>query len=377
MNASYNLRTHHPDGRAVRTPMAAKQQTTRSPAVAGSTDICPSELFFQTEDGRDVKSGPWARDLVRMGRMFAAADCDSPLTFALSLPVLDFAGPLMAAGFIAERAQRRLDGRAGSAATVSKRAQLFRQLCALPVEMPVLLRLNSGINVHAIFEGVETISDESWAVIRFQKESKGAGRQFINEAKAHRVIFVAGLNAEATEDVIGKATNVRLGLAEGFVADDFALRELILRSAPECALIGVVKTLSGELCDAKLAARKRDGSAALGTLQDIVRAANLMRADECFRTKLFAVKAKATETGQWSPGLAIFCGSSAYLSQAARFPVAHHAVLLSPIERDFDAAVASLNEAFLSKLGEVPDRGWATPEGVLAMGFQRRPATAR
>ena len=350
---------------------------TGNPDVDGSIDDCPRELLFQAENGQNVGAGPWARHLIHIGRMFAGVESNSPLTFAVSLPILDFAGPLIAAGFIAERAHRRLGAGARAAVYAPERALLFRQLCALPIETPVFLRLSSGKTVRAVFQGVEEAYEEPWAVIRFQKASKGAGREFINEAKAHRVIFVDGLNVEATEDLIGRIANVQLGLAEGFITDDFASRELIFRSAKECALIGVVKTLTRELCEAKLGARNGEGTATIGTLQDIVRAVNLMRADEHFRTKLFTVKAEAKETVQWNPALAIFRGSSAYLNQVARFPAAHHMALLSPTERNFKDAVIALNEAFLRKLGDIPDRGWAVPEGAMAMGFQRRQAAAR
>ena len=332
---------------------------TSGPGVAGSTCDGSSGLLFQTESGRTVDAGPWARNLIRIGRKFADAASDSPLTFALSLPILDFAGPLIAAGFIAERAHRRLGGGAGEAVDAVERAQLFRQLCALPIEMPVFLRLSTGKTVRAAFHGVKEAHGEPWALIRYQQASKGACRQFINEANVHRVIFVAGLGTEATENMIGKTVNVRLGLAEGFIADDFACRELIFRSASECALVGVVKRLSEELCEANLAVPNGDGSAAVGTLQDLVRAANLMPADEHFRSKLFTIKAGAKETARWNPALAIFCGSSAYLNQASRFPAAHHVALLSPTESNFEAAVHALNESFLRKLGDIPDRGWA------------------
>ena len=114
-----------------------------------------------------------------------------------------------------------------------------------------------------------------------------------------------------------------------------------------------------------------------GRFRDIVRAANFMRADEFSRSNLFSIRAGASEAAQCRPGLAIFCGSSAYLNQAARFPAAHHAALLSPTEHNFDAAVASLNDAYLRKLGEIPDDSWTVPEGVVAMGFQRHPAASQ
>ena len=352
------------------------QQITNDPRVGGPISDHPRELFFRTENGQDVIAGPWALHLVRIGRMFAEAESESPLTCAVSLPILDFAGPLIAAGFIAERAHRRLSGGTASAVYAPERAHLFRQLCALPAEMPVFLRLNSGKTVHAVFQGVREEYGEPWAVIRHQRKTKGSGKDLIKEASAHRVIFVSGLNAEATEDAIGRIANVHLGLAAGFVTDNFAVRELIFRSPPECALIGVVKKLTAELCDAKIGARNGDGSATIGTLQDIVRAANVMRADEHFRTKLFTVKAKARATAHWNPALAIFRGSSAYLNQGARFSAAHHVVLLNPAEGNFESAVLALNEAFLRKAGDFPNCGWTVPEGAVAMGFQRRPGAA-
>ena len=158
--------------------------------LAGLVNDRPGELSFQTDDGRSVEVGSWAHDLVRIGRMFACTDYERPLTLALSLPILDFAGSFIAAGFIAQRVERRLHSGAGPAAHAPERAQLFRQLCGLPIETPVLFRLKSGKTVHAVFQGVETVAGEPWAVIRFQKEAKGAGREFINEAKVYRVIFV-------------------------------------------------------------------------------------------------------------------------------------------------------------------------------------------
>ena len=334
---------------------------------------CPKKLFFQSDDGSSEEVGAWAHDLVRIGRMFAGGASCRPLTLALSVPVLDFAGPLIAAGFIAQRVERRLQGSADSGSEALERAQLFRQLSGLPSETPVLFRLRSGKTVHAVFRGVQTVAGEPWAVIRFQSEAKGAGREFINEEKVNRVIFVAGLDVEATDDAVGRTANVRLGLAEGFIADEFGLRELILRSVQECALVGIVKTVSGELCDAKFRACYGTGSYANGTLQDIVRAADLMRVDEFSRSSLFSIRAGANETVQCKPSLVVFCGSSAYLNQATRFPAAHHAVLVSPTERNFDAAVAALNDAFLRRRSELSDDSWTVPEGVVAMGFHRSP----
>ena len=309
--------------------------------------------------------------------MFAAAECDSPLTFALSLPSLNFAGPLLAAGFVAEQAQRVVDKRPGRGASVVDQDQLFRRLCALPAATPVLLRLTSGKTVHAAFERVQQYGGEPWAVIRFERKLKGAGSEYINKTNAHRVIFVTGLQEEATEQEIGKTARVRLDLAEAFVASDLALRELLLRSVPECALIGVVKRLSEELCSAKFRAHNRNGSFKTGVLQNVVRAYNFLGADEVYRTKLFPVKAKAEQTSQWNPRLAVFRGSKAYIRQATRFPVAHHAVLLSPTDHDFDAAVQALNEAFLYKRDEIRANDWVVPKGASAMGFQRRRPSVR
>ncbi len=337
----------------------------------------PTRLVFRTQDGRRVKAGSWALDLARLGRTFAAVETVGPVTLALSLPALDFAGPLVAAGFVAERAERGVADEQGADAGESQRAQLFRQLCALAADTPVMLRRSTGKVVQAVFERVERVGGESWAVIRFQKTSKGRGSEYINEAQADRVVFASGLNAEAKKSVVGRAVNVRPGLATAFIASEAALRELFLRSARECALIGVVKRLSEELCGVGIQARNRNGWAVNGVLQNIVRSADLARAHEVWRVKLFSVQAKPEETAQWTPRLAVFRGSSAYVRQVERFPAAHHVALLSPTERDFDAAVNALNEAFLNRRNEIPHERWAAPEGAAAMGFERRPSQVR
>ena len=342
-------------------------------SVAKLKNNRPSKLIFETEDGRYVTAGSWALDLVRIGRTFAAAEYDSPATFALSMPTLEFAGPLLAAGFVAERVERVVGEEPEAVGNGSERARLFRELCGLPAQTPVLLRHKSGKSVHGVFERVERVGGENWAVIRFQKTSAGGGSEYINERKADDVVFTGRQTAKAAERAIGKAVNLRVGLAQAFVGSQFALRELVLRSERECALIGVVKRLAGELGDVTLRAHNRNGSTATGVLQHIVRSVNLKRAGELHRTRLFSVQANPEETARWTPRLAIFCGSPAYLRQAERFPGAHHVVLLCPSERDFDAAVNTLNQAFLARRDEMRRRDCAVPDGVAAMGFLRRP----
>ena len=343
-------------------------------SVAALKKSRPSKLFFGT--GRGVKAGSWALDLVRLGRTFAAAQ-PSPVTFALSLPTLEFAGPLLAAGFVAERVERVVGDEPVSAMNGSERARLFHQLCALPAQTPVLLRRKSGKTVHGVFERVEQVGGENWAVIRIQKKLAGGGSEYINESKVDGVVFTAGREAEATERAIGKPVNLRLGLAEAFVASQFALRELVLRSGRDCALVGVVKRLSEELGAVELHAHNRKGPNASGVLQNIVRSVNLKRAGEVHRTKLFSVQAKSEEIARWTPRLAIFCGSSAYLRQAERFPAAHHVALLCPNERDFDAAVNVINQAFFARCDEMSLRDCTVSDGVAAMGFRRHVPQAR
>ena len=367
----------HHGWRRKKVARAPEKGTRIGSSGAELTEKGPTKLFFRRQDGRRVKAGSWALDLARLGRMFAAVKSDSPVTLALSLPALDFAGPLVAAGFVAERAERGVDDGPGADAGASQRAQLFRQLCALAAETPVMLRRSSGKVVRAVFERVERVGGEPWAVIRFQTTSKGRGSEYINEAQAERVVFATGLNAEAMEGAVGKPVNVRLGLAEAFIASQSALRELFLRSAHECALIGVVKRLSDELCGVGFQARRRNGSTINGVLQNIVRSADLARAHEVWRAKLFSVRAKPEETAQWTPRLAVFRGSSAYVRQAERFPAAHHVALLSPTERDFDAAVNALNQGFLNRRNEISHERWAAPEGAAAMGFERRSPQVR
>ena len=348
------------------------QQGQNTLDVSISDDCYPKELRAKFEDGPNKKFGPWALDLVRIGSMLARVDPDPPITVALSLPTLDFAGPLIAAGFIAKRVQQELCNSDIADLSSSDRSQLFRQLCLLPHGTPLFLRISSGKMVYAVFERVEMVHGQRWAVIRYQGESKGALSQYINENNVDSVFFTIGINDKTTEARIGSRVNVRLGLARAFVPNTLVLRQLILRSSADCALIGVIQTLSRELSKAEISARVYDDMLAVGTLQDIVRVRALIQPEEASRTELFTAKSKAQNISQYNPALAIYCGSTAYVTQAERIPKAHHVALLNPVERNFDVGVAALNNAFLNKLSEKIDIDWPIPKGAVAMIFQRR-----
>ena len=171
--------------------------------------------------------------------------------------------------------------------------------------------------------------------------------------------------------------NSEFGLARAFIHNSMALAELILRSSADCALIGINKSISDELRERVLIGNAADGARVQGTLQDIVRVSLFLRADDAAHTELYATRSMGSMDVRYAPKLAIFRGASAYIYQARKFLKSHHVVLLSPTERNFADAVAVLNEAFLHKVSEIPSKGWKLPQGLNAMGFQRRPAKSK
>lgn len=328
------------------------------------------------ENGSKKKFGPWASDLVEAGQNFALVGRKLPTTLAISLPVLDYAGPLIAAGFVAKHTEGRLYGKVGDDQDAPDRTKLFAELCSLPSKTPVLLRQSTKA-VHAVFDRVETMHGEQWAVIRCQIESKGAGKEFINKKNVHRVIFSAAVDSHAPDNTIGKGVNSRFGLARAFIHDDMALADLILQSSSDCALVGILKTLSDELCHRVIFGSGADGAPVQGTFQDIVRASLFLGAEDAAHSKLMTTRAKGSDEALLASKLTIFCGASAYINQATKFQKSHHVVLLSRTERNFADAVAVLNEAFLHKHSEMPSKGWKLPQGLDAMGFLRRPVKSR
>jgi hypothetical protein len=342
----------------------------KSSVLDGSLRLCVQEC------GLEKKFGPWANDLVDVGRKFSWISGEQPTTLAITLPLLDFATPLVAAGFVAEHTEGRLHGTVEDDPGASGRSKLFSELCSLPSEAQVLLR-QSERTVHAVFDRVETLHNENWAVIRFQTESKGSGREFINEKNVHKVIFSTAVDLDEVESTIGRGINTRFGLARVFIHDEMALANLILRSSSDCALVGILKTLSDELCGRAIIGNGADGSPVKGTFQDIVRASLFLGAGDAAHSKLVTTRAKASNKTLLAPKLTIFCGASAYINQAREFQKSHHVVLLSRTERNFADAVAVLNEAFLHKHSEMPSKGWNLPHGLEAMGFLRRPVNFR
>jgi hypothetical protein len=339
-------------------------------ALDGSVSLCVQEC------GLEKKFGPWANDLVDVGRKFSSIRRDQPTTLAITLPLLDFAAPLIAAGFVAEQTEGRLHGTVEDDPGASKRSKIFSDLCSLPSETPVLLRQPER-TVHAVFDRVETLHNEDWAVIRFQTEAKGAGREFINRRNVHKVIFSTAVDSDADKNTIGIGVNTRFGLARAFIHDKMALAEFILRSSSDCVLVGILKTLTDELCGRVIIGSGLDGAPVQGTFQDIVRASLFLRAEDATHSKLMTTRAMALDEILLATKLTIFCGASAYINQVRKFQKSHHVVLLSQTERNFADAVAVLNEAFLHKHSELPSKGWKLPQGLEAMGFLRRPVKSR
>jgi hypothetical protein len=125
----------------------------------------PAILSLQVENGQSDKLGPWALELVRLGRMFANSDPNLPITLALSLPILDFATSLIAAGFVAERAKRQFESAAGGNLGDSDRDSIFDQLCALPPGSSVQFRRSPTEMVLARFERMDEYEGQQYAVI--------------------------------------------------------------------------------------------------------------------------------------------------------------------------------------------------------------------
>jgi hypothetical protein len=319
----------------------------------------------------------WAHDLIGIGRTFAAIVTTAPVTLAISLPVLDFAASLCAAGFVAERAKQQLEGRAASLSDAD-RQRLFRQLCALKHGSPVHFRRSSSGMVRARFAGVTEYHGKQYGIIQFQDRAAGAGREFVGPSKVDRVFFAfddASSSTEAEEQALGKKIRLNIGLARAFVADPFILTQMLLRSGIDCAIIGVIRAISCELIEVTLSGAAEVGALCIvGRLQDVVRAGRFVNSGECAHSEIFAPRSKTI--AKCAPKLVIFRGAAAYVHQADTFQNAHHLALLSPIEQNFEEGVAALNDRFLNRSAKSFEFEFTLPRGALAMGFCRTGAIA-
>src|SRR5262245_33374234 len=87
----------------------------------------------------------WAHALIGIGRGFANSTADRPMTLALSLPTLEYAAPLVAAGYVSARAERLYaeasTGRSGATLDETR----FEQLCAMKPNSPIYLELRGRV----------------------------------------------------------------------------------------------------------------------------------------------------------------------------------------------------------------------------------------
>lgn len=333
-------------------------------------DIPVERLCIRSPHGTETRFGAWAFDMLRLGQSISEFDATPPITLALSLPAGAFAGPLIAAGYIVGRSIGPSQS-AGTGDDVDpEKVQLFRDLCALPQGTPVRLRKGNKA-VRSVFDGIKVDYGREWAIIRFQRESKGSGRELIDEAQVDRVLFARESRVSQVERQLGRETSVDLGLARAFLSDDAVLRRHFFRLSADCALIGRVNRLTGEILS-ELRAYAYGGKVIDGTLQDVLRVSRFLPAMESSRGKIFKENGEHRALKRYSPSLAVFCTASAYINVSPSVPAAHHAALLTPTERHFNDALDALNHGFLSKLKEISSDGWRVPNGVLAMAFRRR-----
>ena len=231
--------------------------------------------------------------------------------------------------------------------------------------------------MQAVLDGRRTAHGREWVVVRFQKASQGSGREFIGEGQVDRVLFDPEIDVSNVEQQVGKEIKLRLGLARAFLSDAVALHRHVLRQRADCALVGTVHRIKEELSRTKLRARGYNGEVVDGTLQDVLRVSNLLPVTESSRGKIFPASREQRTLSDYDPALAVFNTASAYVNQSPSVRGAHHAVVLTPTEPNYDMAVAALNGAFLNKLKEIGGDDWTVPVGVAAMAFHRRPAESR
>ena len=334
-------------------------------------------LWFRADDGPTTKFGPWAVDLVRLGQALSAFDSTSPITLAISLPTRDLAGPLIAAGYIAARSGDRPRNETAGGDGDSGKSSLFGHLCTLSAGTPVRLRQQTGKVVQAVLDGRRMAHGKEWVVVRFQKASQGSGRELIGEGQVDRVLFDPEIDVSNVEQQVGKEIKLRLGLASAFLSDAAALHRHVLRQRADCAFVGTVNRVKEELLSIKLRARTYNGEVVDGTLQDVLRVSNLLPVTESSRGKIFPASGEQRILADYDPALAVFNTASAYVNRSPGVRAAHHAVVLTPTEPNYEMAVAALNDAFLSRLKELSGGDWAVPTGVPAMAFHRRPAESR
>lgn len=275
----------------------------------------------------------WAGLLLRLGADVAAREPGSPrLVLAISLPTRAFAASLVATGAVARLAERPCgDNLAGHLA----------YLRSLPPGTVVTHRVDGQRTRKAALHGVTMQGTTDYIVL-----DEADGRRYIPARNALRVEVARHQPARPPKVTQIRTIRPTVGLAAALGA---TTADFLTQSRLGVVIIGSDARLRADL-EAPLGVEQAHGGLLFGQLQDLVRARQLGKDGEGYRSQLAPFEAAEEPLPpRDAPTIAVFDGGRPFLRAARRWPEANWAIVLDRADPRYDDARAEIDRLYTTR----------------------------
>lgn len=301
----------------------------------------------------------WGKAYGALGTLFANHQGKGErLVVGLALPTRAYAAAFTALGFALEQVKTPIDQPAPD--------DHFLRLCELAPGSAVKYRDSTDDKLKdALFEGCREMRGELYIGIR--KNSRHS-IDWLPPQYATRVHPSSKVITQLPKSQKGRSVDKGSRLLRACIAET-GIFDYYLHSRLECLFIGNKDALARELTKTPFAVRRED--LCEGTLQDILRAQELLPDGEGYRTRILSDRSKQVSKERETPRLVLFDGAAGFLKWRDLWRDAHWLVVLDKAQSGFDEAVSALNREYRDNHleGDPPNLSFL-PQQLSAMAYK-------
>lgn len=284
----------------------------------------------------------WARFFVDLGATVASIDTHSPrVVVSVATPTRAYAAALCATGVIHQRigtpVEADSDTHVAFLRTLAPRTTVTFKRGARGT------RRQTGWFMGCVIQGGKEY---------LEIHDTDDGRVLIPVARAHAVQLSKRILQSLPTRATLRSVRPKEGLLAG-VLTPTEIVEFLRHDRLDCVIVGNESLLRAEIQETPFAIRIGGSDMIDGTLRDVLRARCLLGEGECYRSEIVSATGKLPRWMETAtPHVVIFDGATSFLRWSSTWPYSHWIVILDRTEHLFDDAVAELNRAYQTRLGD-------------------------